>query len=1313
MLSKFSKNIASNYAQQKLTLAALLSGSRQAPALHQAAQTNSMIGNREQGQKRFVQMRMFSSSSADESQATMSQEAGATGSFKSIDYKSSPGGQYNSYRNNNQQSRPPRQFSKDGRVQNKNMTFDEQLGRMAELIRSEQPITMLDFVSNLKYLNRLISRLTVPDIKRIFQQEKAKLDMKALAGKFEAMIPETQPQDIPEFTNFLNVLRHHSEEGQINHKAKSALVARIQTMFTDEKFKADVEALSFDQVSKILSDMVHFGNVGFLGIQLQKQLDKAVTIENLTSIVRLLDSLMASNSGIAQLSRLVKSLETLLRQNENINLLSLSQVVRLLRIFSYSQQVNLQKHIILERLVKIIDSKIEELEEQDVLNLQQAYIYLPTEIPRSNILYNKLNQTVCEQAIENSADVSINFLQRYLSTFFDLSDARDNIDKNVTKQLVGILESKIEPSITKLHSSNIGNLTKILIRQQESSVLQQAVKTILVNYTSKVSFPEFKLAIIALRKLPTQELDELHIKLGDNLVNTKKQYAQGVAEAVMQIDLLRNRDPFVEGQKALIERFKANLKSLNRNDAVTLISQYTQMSTPSQQSTDIAKEIMDTVFGPENLSKVQTYAALDLLISLQTHSSVASKWLRSEHIQRLREQLKELPQNQIERYIKRVINHDEDMSLISFKNILEFLNSQSNLEKVPSFYKYALFQKITSSLRQDSLNSLAEKLKLPQIMNEFISHTDPKQVVPTSLFFDLLKMSSTYLPDIPNFFEKSFKNIVLNDQFYGQEQLLSVLSAQNLYYNSFDRKSAEKIHEFIKTQFNFQRLLENIKLNSDENQAGHLIRAANIIQIIQKSHPEDFKDNQNIITDERLSQVVDLALQKVERSLQVDRHISALNYICALSDYPDHLFTFYNNKQKQSQKESEDDTSAVKSPEERNIRHLVEKTFEKMNLRQAFPSFLQAKAGENQRTTKRVANLIFKEFDAKLGETQFKTAGPNHLTKILDKYTSHGWLIVNVYNNLLNAIGEKYDEFSAAQLISITNSFSRVGLKQEDVLSKNIDRIEEVISKDNNKSRLPFAKSVGQLFENLTHIQAQDLEAFTKLVSDEYVKTVCYGDKSFFDQARSEYLNHENILAGILMARLDEKDEKFKKLAEDIVEIINKKSYHSYNDSTLKMINLLTSENSPLSTKLTHENITKFKKAYESEQKRLAKYTASNLYRESQVVQGLKALGYNDIQAKVEVDGIFIPLYSKEHNTVIVCLDSTNLNYDRVSQNGDAVLLHRTIETMPSKPKIHVVNVFQLAKLTGDNAKELKVQYLRDEAHVPMVSTELNMNQEW
>lgn len=81
-------------------------------------------------------------------------------------------------------------------------------------------------------------------------------------------------------------------------------------------------------------------------------------------------------------------------------------------------------------------------------------------------------------------------------------------------------------------------------------------------------------------------------------------------------------------------------------------------------------------------------------------------------------------------------------------------------------------------------------------------------------------------------------------------------------------------------------------------------------------------------------------------------------------------------------------------------------------------------------------------------------------------------------------------------------------------------------------------------------------------------------------------------------------------------------------------------------------------------------------------------------------------LYS---NTVIIGLDSTNLNYDRETPNGDFVLLERTLKALPTQPKVHVVNIFNLARIVGDDAKTKKVEYTRDEAHVPLVSTEIKL----
>jgi len=42
---------------------------------------------------------------------------------------------------------------------------------------------------------------------------------------------------------------------------------------------------------------------------------------------------------------------------------------------------------------------MDELEENDVINLLNAYVYIEGDIPRSNVLFNKLNTIVSNQAI--------------------------------------------------------------------------------------------------------------------------------------------------------------------------------------------------------------------------------------------------------------------------------------------------------------------------------------------------------------------------------------------------------------------------------------------------------------------------------------------------------------------------------------------------------------------------------------------------------------------------------------------------------------------------------------------------------------------------------------------------------------------------------------------------------------------------------------------------------------------------------------------------------------------------------------------------
>lgn len=62
---------------------------------------------------------------------------------------------------------------------------------------------------------------------------------------------------------------------------------------------------------------------------------------------------------------------------------------------------------------------------------------------------------------------------------------------------------------------------------------------------------------------------------------------------------------------------------------------------------------------------------------------------------------------------------------------------------------------------------------------------------------------------------------------------------------------------------------------------------------------ESLKDNLNIITDERLTEIANFMLAKAEKALNTqERYQSAFSFIIALSSYPDHIFDFNTKTRK-------------------------------------------------------------------------------------------------------------------------------------------------------------------------------------------------------------------------------------------------------------------------------------------------------------------------------------------------------------------------------------------------------------------------------
>ena len=159
------------------------------------------------------------------------------------------------------------------------------------------------------------------------------------------------------------------------------------------------------------------------------------------------------------------------------------------------------------------------------------------------------------------------------------------------------------------------------------------------------------------------------------------------------------------------------------------------------------------------------------------------------------------------------------------------------------------------------------------------------------------------------------------------------------------------------------------------------------------------------------------------------------------------------------------------------------------------------------------------------------------IVKIVEKYSSHNWLLVDTYNSILNGFGEKFDDFTPQQLSTIVHAFGSVGLRQEDVLTKSVERIQKLVG--DSKRRMGFNKLTVPLFSTFAEVGLTDLPAFETLISDEFNKGAYGEGKTFFDLARQDGSTHDELLAAILKSNLDAKDPRFKQL----VIIIQKSVY--------------------------------------------------------------------------------------------------------------------------------------------------------------------------
>lgn len=89
-----------------------------------------------------------------------------------------------------------------------------------------------------------------------------------------------------------------------------------------------------------------------------------------------MSAIYSSEDGIDQMEFLIRGMEGFMMKKEVHEKFTIPQIVILTRTFSFAGHSNFQKFFILDKFLPILENRITELQETDVLKLLASYAYI-------------------------------------------------------------------------------------------------------------------------------------------------------------------------------------------------------------------------------------------------------------------------------------------------------------------------------------------------------------------------------------------------------------------------------------------------------------------------------------------------------------------------------------------------------------------------------------------------------------------------------------------------------------------------------------------------------------------------------------------------------------------------------------------------------------------------------------------------------------------------------------------------------------------------------------------------------------------------
>jgi len=255
----------------------------------------------------------------------------------------------------------------------KDLPLESTIAETAQKLSSAEnalPLQVSDVAALVRHLCRQISIKNEAGSgqanlsKKVYENEELRKNIIIISKEVEKHVEQVPPKFLNDFTNLLNVFRNNDLE--ITNSLRNAVSKRARQLFQEKEFAEQVRELTFEQASKILSDMLHHGSVQQIALRFINMIpDRKVAkkdesmsgdtmLKNINSLMRVVDSIGANPNQVESLDFLIRRIERYLRQEENFNLLNVNQATRVLKTFAFAAHTNLMRIPLLEMLVRKI-----------------------------------------------------------------------------------------------------------------------------------------------------------------------------------------------------------------------------------------------------------------------------------------------------------------------------------------------------------------------------------------------------------------------------------------------------------------------------------------------------------------------------------------------------------------------------------------------------------------------------------------------------------------------------------------------------------------------------------------------------------------------------------------------------------------------------------------------------------------------------------------------------------------------------------------------------------------------------------------------